>query len=842
MKTTRYLRFILGVATLALLCPSPAPGAQMSMDINLTTPKLNSLDIVGFGDFPHIHLQFQYDAKGKILLASGSGVATTDMSGTTTLTKSSTGGYKYTITAKGITAKTNSLTLKGTVGQSRISSLLYVSGKTKFTSTNLTVNLSYVAPVKASFTLISQMDAKGKITGTGKIVGGFGNDSTLTGTLKGSQSKSSLSWQLKQGSQQLTFTGKTQANQAVGTLTVSLPPEKSTFKNFIFPGFSTGSSGGGSGNLTFEGNVSRSSSQPGDLPSPAAGAKVVVRCDLNGNGIIETNEQATAVVDADGKYSFPAKIVDAGRAVIEVSDDGYARQLKVLDPVRLGTSLKNNFTMRSLTQMSITGTNATLSDGKLELKGLPATIQSVQARVFNPVTETEHFPGEFADDQRNMLVSSVFAAIDARDANGDAVTSLGSGSTLKLQVPKETWGTMRDLHAGNNQIDAPLYYFEETSGQWKRSNSDGWLEDGAGAKIPENQLTAIRNGTYAGSVYVAGIITHLSYWNCDWPIETHTCIQGVIVDANNLPVAGASVQIKGATYNGTTSPKITGADGSFCAEVMRSEGPGEDVDGNGTPGQTQQVTITVFAGTNYYKFGPLATPVAQGTCAQGNCLNLGQLKLSDASRLTLSLCTITGQFQYAGSGPAQPIAGAMVYGWDEEADPSTWYNSLTNGLGSFYTTTDTNGNFTLSVPVLTGVTIWATKSSTLGGGGQEFVWGSASLTGCPTTPVTLTGEWWRFAQIRNGTGVELGGVYQYQNSINVWLMDGSDYYTAELSASGSNGFPTQAGQSLTLDLDHISGAGTLGKVGTITFTATTSLGGTWQTTGTTSSLSGTWGN
>jgi hypothetical protein len=95
-----------------------------------------------------------------------------------------------------------------------------------------------------------------------------------------------------------------------------------------------------------------------------------------------------------------------------------------------------------------------------------------------------------------------------------------------MQVPKDTWNTLKDLRSGNAQVDVPLYYFDEQTGEWKRSTSDGWLEASTGEKIAENQLASIRGGSFAGAVYVAGLITHLSYWNLDWPVETHGCVTG----------------------------------------------------------------------------------------------------------------------------------------------------------------------------------------------------------------------------------------------------------------------------------------------------------------------------
>jgi hypothetical protein len=57
------------------------------------------------------------------------------------------------------------------------------------------------------------------------------------------------------------------------------------------------------------------------------------------------------------------------------------------------------------------------------------------ARLFDPTTEAAQFPGPFADNQGNLLVSSVFSTVEATDGSGRAVTNLGAETTLCMPPP-----------------------------------------------------------------------------------------------------------------------------------------------------------------------------------------------------------------------------------------------------------------------------------------------------------------------------------------------------------------------------------------------------------------------
>jgi hypothetical protein len=836
---------------MAALCIASlaAGGAQMSMDFPLSTPRLLSITSAPVGDIPAMNLLFNYDSTGKALCAAGSEMGQEPVSGHATVLKKNHGPASYTVNAKGMNGLI--LTLKGQLG-SGVASASYKAGAKRAASANLAVTASFISPVQAHFSLISQTNTRGQITGSGTIASGYDNDSQAPGVLSGKSTKSQLTWRLKQGGQQISFIGKNAATGAIGMLTVNLPPDRGSYKPFAFPGFAgttnpvtTNTTGGGTGPTnqtkgvmaTFKGSVSQIPLQ-GGFPAAVAGATVTVHSDLNGDGVVQNSEQFTTQSDAEGNYSLSGQVLDGGRAIIQVSLDGYAREIKIADAVRAGSVIVNNIVISQLAPLTVSGAGAASLDGKLELKGLPPQIASIQARTYNPVTEANHFPGEFADDKTNMLLSAVFANFDARDGSGNSVTNLGNGASLRMQIPKETWGTLIDQTPGNNQIDVPLYYFDEGSGKWVRSANDGWLEDAGGAKIPEDQLSAIQAGSFAGLLYAAGPITHLSWWNCDHPISEHGCLHAVIVDASGAPVVGVSVSAVGLTYNGSSAPKITAADGSFCSDVMRSEAPGEDINGNGIFGEVQQAFISVTDGTNYYRFGPYTIPTTQGTCSQGTCMDLAKLVLTDSNLLTVALCPVSGQYTYADGN--QPVSGAFVLGYDPAIGFSQMMEFLTNGA-SIFSTTDSEGMFSLTTPVLVGLNLISYQSTSVTDNVQDVLEGQATFAGCPSGSVNLLAQRIRQFTVFDAAQTNVGYLWQYQFAAQTvaYFTIGTTHYSARATSGSPIQFPSQPGESMTLDLYLRSASGPT-KVGTMTFMATSALGGTCQTTGV--SFSGSWGN
>jgi hypothetical protein len=89
--------------------------------------------------------------------------------------------------------------------------------------------------VTGNVLLYPQVDAKGKVTGTGELVSGFGNDPGVTGVLTGRIHGKAYTFTVKAGRQKLTYAGKLNGASFIGSLTVNVPPEKRTIRNFAVP-------------------------------------------------------------------------------------------------------------------------------------------------------------------------------------------------------------------------------------------------------------------------------------------------------------------------------------------------------------------------------------------------------------------------------------------------------------------------------------------------------------------------------------------------------------------------------------------------------------------------------
>jgi hypothetical protein len=502
----------------------------------------------------------------------------------------------------------------------------------------------------------------------------------------------------------------------------------------------------------FHGTVSSSDGLSGS--TPAGGVKVTLRSDLNGNSTIDPGEAVTTQTDTAGQFEQRYPVVEGRAVTVDFDLDGYSKTPKVFASISPGADVPINTALRKLDEVPVNEGRGSSSDGKLQLEKLPATVESLSGRTFNPVTETAQFPGEFADSTGKMLISSVFSDIEAKDKNGAPVTNLAEGAKLRMQVPADTWNTLRDLVPGNGHIDVPLYYYDKAAGQWMRSASDGWLEDEAGAALPESALPAIKDGSYPGALYAAGEIKHLSYWNIDWPVETHGCVAGRIVDSTGRPVAGAVVTAKGVTYTGSSAPVSTQESGRFCIDVMRSEGPDEDLNDNGARGEPSRISLTAYANGKYYQLGAHTVPISPATCALGGCLELGDIALDASREVVVSLCAITGSVVYSGIATGgdpgliagAPIANATVYAYDANTD--LYADCLANGQCAFFASTDENGRFSLKIPVLLAAELIAYQFNANPANPTDFRFfvGNQSTEGCPASPITIKADAYSFSQ------------------------------------------------------------------------------------------------
>jgi hypothetical protein len=825
MKASKLISALLSYLFLAGGIDSMA--ANTALNISLSTPQLQTLQtsIPVESQTVEVSLHLLYNTRGQITCTSDSTVDGMPATCLGTMTKRGT-NISYALTIKSATVPPTVIVLRGSPAGPASCTYAGPKGHTKIAAQPVTI--TSVAPAPAHIDISSMGNIRNQISGTGNIVA-YGTNSSVPGKLRGVVSTTKLLWSLAQPPRVVSFKGNRSNDVYAGSLKVTIPPARETIQPFeiLASAFPVSS-----GIATFRGTVLLGGSNA--LPTAAAGVKVTIKSDINGDGKFLGKESASAMTDAQGHYQVAFPVLLGRPVMLEMSKAGYAKYMTAYPDVAPAAVVIKNNTLQSLNSLSVSQGTAQSTDGKITLMGLPSNISSVDARVFNPNTEAAQFPGEFADDQNNLLVSSVFSAIEAKDSRGSAVTNLGANTMLCMEIPRDTWSTMGDLTPGNSQIDIPLYFYDEASGEWKRNAANGWLEDPNHVKISEAQLASIQNGSYSGRVYGAGPITHLSYWNVDWPIDSHTCIRGIIVDSNNIPVTGANVTVKGLTYTGSTSASAQ-SDGAFCVEIMRSEGPAEDLDRDGVPGETQQVQILVSHGGNFYTFGPFNSPQAQATCDTGGGLDISLLRLIEASRLTATVCTVTGRMVYSGTAQGgtstlnagDPIGGATVYGFDSEA-----VDLLSQCLGDgtcIFGTTDANGNFSFNTVILSSLTVYGTKTETVSQGAFNYYFGTGSFTGCPLAPITLSADLAAVRQIvLNLTGNNVdSGVLSFVNGVAVVsLLSGANTYVG--TSNGQVNPPTSVGQSVTLNMIN---ANTSQAAGTVTFTVTSlsPLTGTWTT-------------
>ncbi|MEQ1528617.1 MAG: hypothetical protein ABL925_04815, partial [Methylococcales bacterium] len=438
--------------------------ATIGLELPLNVPKFNALT----STFPTskgavaLDLQFAYTGANKFACAGASVV-----DGEPATCAGVQSGAKYSLSIKAVGTR---ITLNGAIAAIPVSAT-YKGPKGKLTLRKISVVPQYTAaPISSVVVLKPTTNSAGKlVNSTGHIKSGYNGllaDVVLTGSVK----RNVVNWSLKYQGNKLSFAGKEKNNAWTGKLTGNIGPAKIA-KTVTIP--LTEYSVGSASEARFYGAISSSDGKA--QPEKASGVSVSIRSDRNANGSIEADEAVTAVTDTDGKFDKQFAVLEGHPVMVDFDLDGHSKTPKVFASVSAGAEVPINTTLRKLDTLSVSGAKANSTDGKLQLENLPANVQSISGKVFNPVQETAQFPGEFADNTGNMLISSVFSAIEAKDANGNPVTELSSATLLKMQVPKDTWNTLGDLVAANNQIDVPLYYYDEATGEWKRSDSNGWL-------------------------------------------------------------------------------------------------------------------------------------------------------------------------------------------------------------------------------------------------------------------------------------------------------------------------------------------------------------------------------
>lgn len=303
--------------------------------------------------------------------------------------------------------------------------------------------------------------------------------------------------------------------------------------------------------------------------------------------------------------------------------------------------------------------------GAVKISGFPegTGIARAFAKAHDPELESGLFPGAFADDNDNLLISAGFTEIDLRDAAGNQVSVMPSPVSVRFEANRNSWASLRDLAPDSGVIEVPMYSFDEVSGEWV-TEADGELQEADGATIDESEFESIQSGTRVDPVFVAFETTHFSTFNCDAPIRERSCVKGRITSGGQ-PIAGVKVSVEGVSYRGGAGEMITGPDGTFAADLMKSELADEDVDGNNVTGETFQAQVVAQQAQALYKGLAFDTPSrsnsvgsweASCTPSECECEDLGDIETEFEPQRA---CEVTVTTVFSGkhkSGSGGPLA------------------------------------------------------------------------------------------------------------------------------------------------------------------------------------------
>ncbi len=517
------------------------------------------------------------------------------------------------------------------------------------------------------------------------------------------------------------------------------------------------------------------------------GTRVGLQVDLDRDGEFASYETVSATADGDGAYTiryelnpldvdfefiayvsqviadFEARgfdsLLDQGPlpGVLTFEREGYSTTVRRFSTNYSSPSLDALLAPLQEVQCSASGCQA--ANGSVRITGFPGGtgIDRAYAQAYDPNLDTPRFPGSFADSDDNLLISSGFAEIDFRDENGNRVESFTSPLSVRFEAKPDSWSTFVDLEPGTGRIEVPMYSFNADIAQWV-GEQDGELQGRDGTAIDEDLLPSIVAGDYSGTVFVAFETTHFSTWNCDRPVQTRTCVKGRLVDASGSPLPGIQVDVQGVSYTGTNGTITTGANGWFATDVMKSEGPSEDVDNNGTVGEVFTARVTAAGGAGVFVGAPFETSTLQRSASgrgvpscqpsSCDCPTLGDVTTSfEPPRL----CEVTVSAEFSGQhliGDGGPLAagdvvvGAMVRGelTGGVSTPSAATAGVCANEQCDSGTIDETGSVTFMVPVIGDAPRIQLQANfeTSEDGELHYYSGSVTIDGCSTGESSLT--------------------------------------------------------------------------------------------------------
>ena len=376
----------------------------------------------------------------------------------------------------------------------------------------------------------------------------------------------------------------------------------------------------------------------------------------------------STTTNVDGLYSFD-DVPPQNGLVLRFSRNGYTPNSQYVDIMEEVTTSANSVLL-PLAQAVVmdaadggtvedetTGAKLTIPPNAFVTeKGAVTGDVTVQMTPLD-ITEADQltaFPGnyravEIGAKDGEVVTLETFGLVDIRVTQDlgkatETEVQLAEGVTARIEIPLQP-----DVPAKQYE-DLRLWWFNDETGVWEEeSNLEGGVEASSGG---------------SGMSFYAEI-SHFSWWNCDAPLSDKACVSGRVVDEQLNPIAGAEVEARGVSYDGSTYG-TTNDNGEFCLNVKGAS----DV----------EIRVTLPAGSTAIVTQAVTAGAAGDSCDEtGVCTDLGDIEAA------LTSC-IHGVMRNAND---EPMAGLTVYS-----------SAGTTAV------TDDNGEFCLEAPAAAAVTVW----------------------------------------------------------------------------------------------------------------------------------------
>ena len=298
-----------------------------------------------------------------------------------------------------------------------------------------------------------------------------------------------------------------------------------------------------------------------DTPSPSSdlwGQNVTVSIsgrvlDQNSDPVAGAQVNAgssSTTTDAMGVFRLTGVSAFKNLAYVKVEKTGYFPGSRSFVP-----GSNTDLVEVKLIPKNIAGTASATIGGAINAQGVSVTLQpnSIVQSDNTPYTGSVNVALAFIDPSSTDFVQEMPGnLIGVQNNQAQGLTSYGmvaaeltSGSGQKLQLAQGQTAEVRFPIPAMQQSSAPatidLWSFDQVNGYWKH----------------EGQATR------SGAEYIAQV-SHFSFWNCDRPWQ-YIVLDGVVKDANNQPVQGATVTITGTNVGSASD--ITNTLGAFGGYV-----------------------------------------------------------------------------------------------------------------------------------------------------------------------------------------------------------------------------------------------------------------------------------